>query len=58
MTLESICILYISDFDECEHDMDCCDDETTTCVNSEGGYICECKHGYEPIVGSSTMCQG
>ena len=37
---------------------DNCDAMSTTCMNNVGSFTCPCDSGYEPITGSSTMCQG
>ena len=48
-----------SDIDECASGSDDCDPVSTIlCVNHDGGYVCECNSGYEPILGSTTNCAG
>ena len=48
-----------SDIDECTSGSDDCDPVSTIlCVNHDGGYVCECNSGYEPILGSTTNCAG
>ncbi|XP_053259776.1 pro-epidermal growth factor isoform X1 [Podarcis raffonei] len=34
------------DVDECAFDMDTCDRNLSTCINTEGSYFCECLVGY------------
>ncbi|VDM44384.1 unnamed protein product [Toxocara canis] len=39
------------DINECDENRHSCDPSTSVCVNTEGGYICECAAGYEGIDG-------
>uniref|UniRef100_F1KPH9 Latent-transforming growth factor beta-binding protein 1 n=1 Tax=Ascaris suum TaxID=6253 RepID=F1KPH9_ASCSU len=41
------------DIDECEENRHSCDPSTSVCVNTDGGYICECAAGYE---GTGGIC--
>ena len=37
--------LFISDLDECKYDQFC--DQPSRCTNTEHGYSCSCREGYE-----------
>lgn len=45
------------DIDECGSDIHMCDTFTSSCVNSEGGYSCDCLLGFEQA-GNLTSCEG
>uniref|UniRef100_A0A8C3TT75 Epidermal growth factor n=1 Tax=Catharus ustulatus TaxID=91951 RepID=A0A8C3TT75_CATUS len=36
----------VSDIDECAVHMDRCNRSVSNCINTEGGYVCECLEGY------------
>ena len=51
----SPCLLF-SDIDECEYsDLNICNTENGTCVNSIGSYSCHCNTGY---TGDGSLCNG
>ena len=35
-----------------------CDLESTTCENTEGAYVCHCRHGFRPIYNHDHRCDG
>lgn len=35
------------DIDECQRDMEICTTENAECINTDGGYTCNCSLGYE-----------
>ncbi|VDK54743.1 unnamed protein product, partial [Anisakis simplex] len=39
------------DIDECEENRHSCDPSTSICINTDGGYRCECADGYEGVGG-------
>lgn len=43
------------DIDECVENRHNCDPSNSACVNTDGGYICECSPGYEGVGG---VCVG
>ena len=54
MKLNSICIFFCTDVDECEIGSNACN-TNATCDNTEGSYICSCKEGF---TGDGITCQG
>ena len=44
-----------TDIDECLEGTDECDAQSSTCVNTEGGYTCVCKFGFN---GTKEACPG
>lgn len=48
-------IIVIADIDECK--LRHCDNQTTTCSNTMGGYICYCKNGYK-TGNNKAVCEG
>ena len=47
-------VLFI-DIDECSDGQHGCHDNAT-CANSEGGYECSCKTGFDDVTGNGTVC--
>lgn len=57
-TLEHLCFsksVFSSDIDECAENRHNCDPASSTCVNEDGGFRCECYEGYE---GTGGVCVG
>lgn len=48
-----LCILYISDIDECQVPGSC----SQMCLNREGGFKCECLDGYQKDPHDHTRCR-
>ncbi|XP_054681478.1 pro-epidermal growth factor isoform X3 [Grus americana] len=38
--------IMVSDVDECAVNMDHCNRNVSSCINTEGGYVCKCLEGY------------
>ena len=38
---------FIKDINECQRDMEICTTENAECINTDGGYMCNCSLGYE-----------
>ena len=56
LDLLNLSTLYVSDIDECAaYGADLCGNGT--CINTEGGFHCECDDGYESMGGAAT-CTG
>ena len=49
-------MIFVPDFDECAYNVDTCVTEESMCVNTSGGYWCDCLDGYANT--SSTTCEG
>ena len=47
--------IYILDIDECALGTDNCANDTATCTNVPGGFVCECITGY---TGDGITCTG
>lgn len=47
-----VILCYTADVDECEEDLDNCDDNAD-CMNVEDGFMCTCIEGY---TGNGTVC--
>ena len=45
------------DINECAEKTDNCEGNAE-CVNTEGGYNCTCKPGFNDIYGNGTICTG
>ena len=48
---------FFPDVDECMTGAHKCEQESTACNNTPGGYTCQCKNGYQPAQ-SLFKCQG
>lgn len=48
----------LADIDECvdENGDEECEEKDATCVNQEGGYICECEEGFR--FNAAGICEG
>lgn len=53
----ALSIAFFSDVDECVTGVHKCEQGSTTCNNTQGSYICQCKNGYQPAQ-SLYKCQG
>ena len=52
----SLHLLLYADIDECSSaDLNTCDTENGTCVNTVGSYTCECNNGF---TGDGSACTG
>ena len=56
MSRESV--LYFLDVKECETGAASCDVTSTTCGNTVGHYVCDCKKGFVPNLANPNRCQG
>ena len=46
----------LSDFDECQNDKHTCS-KNSNCVNTFGGFSCDCEDGYKPVDSKSEICK-
>lgn len=58
MISSSICpvsLFCLTDVDECAINIDHCNRNVSSCINTEGGYVCKCLEGY---MGDGVHCYG
>ena len=53
---ENVEFNFTSDIDECTTQTDQC--VHATCVDTDGGYTCNCETGYQAKAGSDYICEG
>lgn len=50
-----VSLFCLTDVDECAVNMDHCNRNISSCINTEGGYVCKCLEGY---TGDGVHCYG
>ena len=51
-----ICILYV-DIDECAMDIDDCNSTVSVCQNTDGGFDCVCREGFNMSADLDCICK-